>query len=112
MLSPGLIGSTPFRNRTALNDLAGILELYHATLAETIARTTGVAVKKYPLGTPGGPDWLDALTKQHASERAALGLPGPTDFSSFDLKDAAEWASFTFLLSSDLQAIRDAAGVN
>jgi len=92
--------------------LVGVLDLYHAALAETISRTTGVAVKKYPLGNGRGePDWLDALTKQHADEAAALGLIGPPSFGDFNLKDASEFASFTFLLANDLQRLRIAAGL-
>ena len=112
MIDPSLIGGTPFNNRTALVDLAGILEIYHGVLAETISRTTTVEVKRYPLGTGiGTPDWLDALTKQHASERFALGLIAPASFSDFNLKDASEFASFVFILSQDLDQIRIAAGV-
>ena len=114
MLDPSLLGSTPFNNRTALVDLGGILELFHSALAETIARTTAVAVKKYPLGDPrgGSRDWLDALTKQHQSEASALGLIGPPDFTDFNLRDPSEFASFTFLLANDLQRLRIAAGLS
>src|SRR5947209_4020447 len=106
MLSTSLLASTPFNNRTALVDLAGILELYHAALAASIARTTGGAVRKYPLGNGrGDPDWLDALTKQHAAEADALGLIGPPSFGDFNLRHAGEFASFTFLLANDLQRL-------
>lgn len=97
---------------TAFRDLAGTLELYHRALAETIARTTGVAVRAYPLGNGlGEQDWLDALTRQHADEAAALGIAGPPSFGDFSLRDPSEWASFTFLLSNDLQRLRIAAGL-
>lgn len=113
MLSPSLLGSTPFNNRTAIVDFAGILELYHQALCETISRNFAVAVVKYPLGSGRGePEWLDALTKQHAAESNAMGLAGPPSFSEFDLKDGAEWASFTFLVANDLERLRRAAGLN
>jgi hypothetical protein len=113
VIDPGLIGGTPFNNRTALIDLQGIVDLYHAALAETIARKTGVAVVKYPLGSGiGSPAYLDALTKQHAAEANALGLVGPPSFSEFNLRDPSEFASFTFLLGNDLERLRIAAGLN
>ena len=112
VIDPALFASTPFNNRTALIDLAGQLELYHRVLAETISRTTQQAVKMYPLGAGRGePAWLDALTKQSADERRVLGLAPPPDYSVFDLRDPSEWASFCFILSGDLQAVRIAAGV-
>jgi hypothetical protein len=114
LIDPGLIGGTPFNNRTAFTDLVGTVYLYHAALAQTIARTTGVAVTLYPLGDGkiGDPFYLDALTKQHASEANALGLIGPPSFSEFDLRDPSEFASFTFLLGNDLERLRKAAGLN
>lgn len=70
-------------------------------------------MKKYPLGNGRGePQWLDALTKQHADEARALGLIAPPDFSDFNLRDPSEWASFTFLLANDLQRLRSAAGLS
>lgn len=113
MLSPSLLGSTPFNNRTALVDLAGTIDLYHQALCETISRNFGVPVVKYPLGSGRGePEWLDALTKQHAAEANAMSLAGPPSFSEFDLKDPAEFASFTFLLANDLERLRRVAGLS
>lgn len=112
MIAPSLIASTPFNNRTALADLAGIVTIMHQTFAETIARNTGRAVKNLPLGSGyPGREWLDALTKQSASERLALGMAPPTDFTEFDVHDPAEWASFVFLLGNDLEEIRATVGV-
>ena len=91
----------------------GSVYLYHAALAETIARTTGVSVKLLAIGDGkiGDPLYLDALTKQHASEAAALGLIGPPSFSDFQLTDPSEFASFTFSLAQDLQRLRVASGL-
>lgn len=84
----------------------------HAQLAPVISERTGVGVRRYPLGSGGGsPDWLEAITRQHADERSALGLIAPVDYTEFRIKDAAEWASFVFLLANDLQQIRVAAGL-
>src|SRR5258707_13170974 len=112
MLSPSLLGSTPFNNRTALVDFAGILDLYHQALCEPISRNFAVAVVKYPLGSGRGEnEWLDALTKQHAAEANAMGLAGPPSFSEFDLKDPSEFASFTFLVANYLHPLRRAPGL-
>lgn len=106
------MSATPFRNPTAWKDLTGQLDLYHAVLAQTISETFGISVIKLPLGD-GRADaaWLDALTRQFASECQALALDGPASYSEFDLKDPGEFASFTFQLSNDLQRVRVAAGV-
>jgi hypothetical protein len=71
MLDPTMYASTPFRNPTALLDLGGSLFLYHAVLAETISRTTGVSVKLLPIGAPNGgnKDWLDTLPQRSALSR-------------------------------------------
>jgi hypothetical protein len=114
MLAPSLLASTPFRNRTAFNDMVGILALYHAALAQTIARNTGTGVKLLPIGNANGGDaaWLDALTKQTQSETDALGIAGPGSYSEFDLRDPSEFASFTFIVAEDLERIRKAAGLS
>lgn len=113
MLDPSLFSGVPFHNRTAFADAAGTLDLYHAVLADAIARLTQTPVRKYPLGNGRGEkEWLTALTRQHADEAQALGLPGPPDFTDFSLGDPSEWASFWFIVANDLQRIRIAAGVS
>ena len=112
MIGTALLASVPFRNPTALADYIGTLTMIHQDLAETISRQTASAVKLYPLGTAyGDSPWLFALEQQHADEARALGIAPPPSFADFELSNEAEWASFTFLVSQDLERIRLAAGV-
>ena len=112
MISTDLLASVPFRNRTAVTDWIGQLDLIHANLAEVISRAQQVEVKKLPLGASRIDSyWLKALTEQHTAERLALGLAPASDFTDFDVNDPGEFASLTFVVASDLEQIRLAAGV-
>lgn len=112
MIEPGLLGGTPFRNPTALADLAGTVYLVHMALAQSIAQTTGRAVRLLPLGNGRGePEWLAALTEQHTGEAHALGIATGPDFSEYDLNDPAAFASFTWVLGQDLTRLKRAAGI-
>ena len=112
MISTRLLATVPPNNRTAFSDYAGILAFYHQALAEQIQRTTGVAVRLFPLGNGRGePTWLDALTRQHRDEAVALGIAAPPDFTEFDVSDPAEFASLTWTVAQDLERLRLAAGL-
>jgi hypothetical protein len=113
MLDFSLVSATPFRNRTAFKDLAGILAVAHQNLAEAITRLSGQAVPMYPLGdgTPTDPNWRFALQQQMNGECQALIITQPTNLEDFDLSDEAEFYSFTFLLGNEMERIRIAAGL-
>lgn len=112
MLSPDLLAGTPHKSGTAFLDLIGQVSLMHATLIEATIRTTGVVPRRVPFDA-GEPQehLLNAIQEQHVSLARALGLPPPGDLQSFDLTQAGDWASWTFLLAADLTRLRDAAGV-
>lgn len=113
MLDPAVISGTPFNNRTAYLDVSGTLLLMHRVIAETIARDFTVAVRLMPLGQPNITDkaFLQALQAQHADECRALAIAPPPDLQSYDLRDEAQFAAWTFALSNDLARIKSAAGV-
>lgn len=89
----------------------GTLDLMWKGLAPAITRQTGNVFRTYPLGNGGGPEWLDAVQKQYAAASTALGLPPPPDLQSYDLKQPADWASWTFILGQTTRSIQIAAGV-
>lgn len=113
MQDPALISGTPFGNRTAYLDLSGTLALTHRAITETISRTFGVAVRLMPLGQPNitDPSFLQALQAQHADECRAMALAPPPDLQSFDLRDEAQFASWSFALANDLARITAAVGL-
>src|SRR4029077_3334758 len=80
MLDFSLLSATPFRNRTAFKDLAGILAVSHQNIVEAIEVLTGQAQVLYPLGdgTPTDKNWLFALQQQMNAECQALVTPQPT----------------------------------
>lgn len=106
MISPKLFASVPHGDTTALIDLAGTVEMYVRGLVEE----AGLAVTLLPIGTIGGQAWLDAVQEQMTKIGEALGLP-VSDLASYDLRDAADFASWTFTLSNALESFRIAAGV-
>lgn len=111
-IDPRLFGSTPFGNRTAFLDLAGQIDLLSKAIARGVFAQTGKTYRTYPLGSsPGGPEWLSALQKQYEGAAQALGLPPPADLQSYDLKQPADFASWTFILGQETRALQIAAGV-
>lgn len=112
MLDPILIASVPHRNLTAFRDLSGTIESMHRAIAQAAFGLTGTAYRILPLGDGrGDASWLQALQAQHEAAAQALSLTPPADLSSYDLREADQWASFTWVLSQDLIRLRDAAGV-
>jgi hypothetical protein len=108
-IDPTHFASVPFRDRNALMDFGGILQLYHQNLAEHIFRSTGATYRLYPIGTPSGEDWLLAVQRQNEAVAKALNVAGPPDLASYDLSKAEDHASFFFALASYTRALRDAA---
>ena len=106
MISPKVFASVPFNSYNALTDMAGTMELYVRGLVEQ----AGLAVPLLPIGSVGGQEWLDAIQQQMNHLGAALGL-AVTDVASYDLRDASDFASWTFSVSNLLESFRLAAGV-
>ena len=88
-----------------------MMELWHRALAAKVAALTGTAYKTYPLGTGGGPDWLHAVQLQYQNASAALGIAPPPDLESYDLSQAGDFASWTFIISQTSRTLALAAGL-
>ncbi len=112
MMDPTLLAGTPFRNRSAFEDLVGTVSFMHNALIQSTVTLTGIPPTRYALD-PAAPqaDLLQAIQAQHASLAESLGIAQPSDLQSFDLTDATDFASWTFLLADDLTRLRDAAGI-
>lgn len=112
MVDPNLFSHLPFRNTTAWKDFTGTLWLYwQQGLAPAIFGLTGTAIRLYPIGDGGGPQWQSAVQHQYEDGCAALGIAEPPDLASYDLSKEEEFASFTFLISQTTQRLRIAAGL-
>ena len=113
MIDPRLWSSTPFRNKNALLDLNGQLELFHRALADQIARNLHKTYYVYALGTPGATveNWMNSLQTQCSSAAQALGIPQPPDLESYDLSDEGDFASWTFQVGQFHRGLQLAAGL-
>ena len=112
MIDPGLLAGTPFRSRTAYEDMLGTISLIHAGLVDAVTTLTGISVVRYS-PDPGEPDddVLDQIQSQHQALSRALGIDDPPDLEEFDLRDESQWVSWTLLVAQDLSRIKSAAGI-
>jgi len=113
VIDPTLFAGTPYGNYTALLDFAGLLDLYHRQgLQPAIRAATGASYRALPLGDrPGSPAWLHAVQQTYTNAYRALGLPGPPDLESYDLRQEGDFASFMFQLSAATRQLRQVAGL-
>jgi len=106
-----LWAGVPFHNKTALDDFAGMYELWCRDLAQTIGLLNGVTVRLWPLGSPGGAEWLQSIEAQNLEFARALGIAPPGDLSTYDLRDPSEHASWFWVLSQYSEVLRASAGL-
>jgi len=85
--------------------------LFQHALAQATFQQTGNTYKAFPIGTPGGPEWLQAIQQTYQNASAALGLPPPPDLESYSLDEPADWSSWTFILSQTTASLQRAAGL-
>lgn len=111
MEDPRLWASTPFNNQTAWTDFVGRLDLYHRALARRVFAATGKTYRVYPLGDGGGRAWLEAVQSTYRNAAVALGVQAPPDLESYDLKQAGDFASWTFIISQETRRLALAAGL-
>mgnify|MGYP003579113763 CR=1 FL=1 len=112
MIDPGLLAGTPFRSRTAYEDMLGTIAVIHAGLTDAVTTLTGIPVVRYSID-PGEPmdDVLDQVQAQNLALSRALGIDDSPDLEEFDLRDESQWVSWTLLVAQDLTRIKIAAGV-
>lgn len=111
-VDPALWSNVPFQNRTAWVDFVGQHWLWHRNLAEFVRRGTGVSYRVYPIGDGGGSLWLRAVQETYVNASVALGVAPPSDLASYDLSEASDFSSWTFLVSQQASRLREAAGFN
>lgn len=111
----------PFGDETSFLDFLGQHELQHREFASTI-RAAGLP--SYPLlplgdgpaslgtGLPGGGDeWHQAHQLVHQGETQSLGIASPQDFTSYNLSDPNNFATWTFLHALQHVTIRTQTGL-
>lgn len=111
-VDPSNWSNVPHKNRTAWADFIGTHWLWHRNLAQHVTVTLGTSYRVYPIGDGGGPIWLHAVQDTYVNACTALGIAPPSDLSGFDLEDAEDFASWTFLVSQTATRLRDAAAFN
>lgn len=113
VIDPKLFAQVPHKNRTAYRDMIGALDLMHTQwIIPAIIAQTGKIPERFPFDADSDPEeTLEAIQSQHASEAAALGIAPPPDLATYDLREASDWASWTFLVSQDLTRLRLAVGI-
>jgi hypothetical protein len=112
VIDPRLFSGLPFNNKTAWLDFLGVHDLYWKQgLIPAIQGITGNSFKTYPLGGGGGADWLSAVQQTYQNAALALGVSPPPDLQSYDLGQASDFASWTFIISQELRRLSLAAGL-
>ncbi len=107
--------SLPFGDKSAFIDWLGQHDLWHRALDHQLAAQ---GVKPYPsLSLGDGPgdensdDWHATHQTMHDGEAGGLGLSGSADFSSYNLNDRDEFATWTFLHAQEHERLASAAGI-
>ena len=111
MLDPSLWAGTPYRAPTAFLDLAGNIELFFRGLAVSASNLGFPVFHLAPLGTPGGYEWLQQVQAQLDDAYEALGLGDAPNVADYQLRDEADFTSFTFILSQAVEPLRVTAGM-
>ncbi len=111
MMDPKLWQSLPFRDTTAWIDFLGQHSRWHQVLAQSIFAKNGKMYRIYPLGDGGGQEWHLAHQDEHIGAANALGLAAPPDFSSYNLSDPTEFASWVWLHAEEHIRLRTPAGI-
>ncbi len=111
MIDTRLWGSVPYNNQTAWLDFLGQFDLWHRALVQKVTALTGKPYRTYPLGNGGGHEWLHAVQQQYVNASAALGLAPPPDLESYDLNQAGDFASWTFIIGEASRSLALAAGL-
>ncbi len=112
VMSPSLWQDVPYGDSDAWQDFLGVHSIQHGQLDKKIlALKPGFALKRYPLGDGGEGDWLFANQQQHVSECLALGIAGPPDLQSYDLKDKTQFLAWNQLHAQEHKRMNTAAGL-
>lgn len=100
----------PFGDQTAWVDFLGSHALWFASVVQHVRQNLGGApIALLPLGDGGGAEWMDADQLAHDSTSDSLGVPRGPDLRSYDLGEAAQFASWAFLHANDCVRLRQAA---
>lgn len=103
-----------FGDATAWTDFLGAHALWHRALDDVIRATGASPYATLPLGdgpVGAGHDWHRVHQMTHAGEANALGIAGPIDLQTFDLKDPAQFASWCWLHAQEHILLRQDAGI-
>jgi hypothetical protein len=112
VLDPNILAGTPFRNKTAYEDMIGTISTIHDGLIEAVSNLTQTSPAKYVLDANSPMDeTLETIQSQSQALSRALGIDDPPDLQTFNLRDQSEWVSWTFVVAQDLNRIKIAAGV-
>lgn len=109
---PRMWSSLPFRNRNAWSDFVGRHYLFHIALQRQVFAVTGNSYTVPPIGDGNmSAEWLQAVQNVYVGAAKALGTPPPPDLQSYNLRDAGDFASWTFVVSETARQLRQVAGL-
>lgn len=112
MIDPGLLAGTPYRSKTAYEDMIGTIAVVFNGLVEQTTLLTGTSVALYTFDSnEETDDILEQIQNQARAISRGLGIADPPDLQSFNLREESDWVSWTFLMAGELKRLKDAAGV-
>ena len=101
----------PYGDRTAWIDFLGQHELQHREFASAIRAAGKASYPLLPLGDGGGDEWHQAHQLVHQGETSSLGIASSPDFTAYDLDDANDFSTWTFLHALQHVTIRKQLGL-
>lgn len=111
IIDPHSFEVLPFGDQTAWIDFLGVHELQHREFASAIRAAGKASYPLLPLGDGGGDEWHQAHQLVHQGETSSLGIASSPDFTAYDLDDANDFATWTFLHALQHVTIRKQLGL-
>lgn len=83
----------------------------HTLIHMTLIQANRPQYQAFPLADGGGPEWLWANWLEHQSVCIALGLPAPSDLSSYDISEQDQYIEWMKEHADDHLRINRASGI-
>lgn len=111
MIDPFIWNAVPFGDRNAFLDFEGQHQLWSQAVADHL-NVAGTPFQSLVLWNLMTPDGRQAHQQWHINANHAVGILGPGDLVSYDLRNKDEFASWVFLHAQESARLRVAAGVS
>jgi hypothetical protein len=114
VVSPALWKSLQFGDQNAFVDWLGHHDLWHIALDDVVRRMGGAPYPTLPLGDgpigDGASDWHFAHQRRHEGLCSGLAIPGPPDFTAYDLNQRDDFNTYTWLHAVESERVMSVLG--